>query len=163
MVNYVKLRNSQIHRLWFNVYNRCYNRKWQEKWNKKYVGHTMSDEVLNNKYESFFPFVEENYYEVEEEKVDLDHDILKHGNTIYGLDYMIFAPHSINVLYEQLELGKTNIIYNSKTKTYTVKVYYEKDFITVKDLKSYNEALDMYCNIKYAIILDKAEYYKGRI
>ena len=76
---------------------------------------------------------------------------------------MLFAPHSINVLFEHLELGKTNIIYNSQKNTYTVKVYYEGDYITVADLDTYNQALDIYCNIKYGLILDKAERYKDMI
>lgn len=96
-------------------------------------------------------------------KTDLDHDIIDNTNTVYDLEHMLFAPHSINVLFEHLELGKTNIIYNSQKNTYTVKVYYEGDYITVADLDTYNQALDIYCNIKYGLILDKAERYKDMI
>lgn len=163
MVEYTHPTKTQIYKLWRNIYNRCYNKKWQEKYNKKYIGHTMSDEVLNNRYETFYPFVKENMYQIEGETVDLDHDILKHGNTVYELEYMIFAPHSINVMYEQLEVGKTNITYNRKNNTYTVKVFDDGEFITAKDLQTYKEALDTYCNLKYMIILEKAEQYKDKI
>lgn len=162
-VNYIKLSRDEIHRKYNNIFNRCYNESWQDEWNPKYKGHTMSADLLDNKYETFFPFVENNYYEVPGEKTDLDHDIIDNTNTVYDLEHMLFAPHSINVLFEHLELGKTNIIYNSKKNTYTVKVYYEGDYITVADLDTYNQALDIYCNIKYGLILDKAERYKDMI
>ena len=163
MVEYVHPTKTQIYRMWRNIYNRCYNKKWQEKYNKKYIGHTMSDDILNNRYETFYPFVQENFYRIDGETIDLDHDILRHGNTVYSLDYMIFAPHSINVLYEQLEVGKTNIIYNRKNNTYTVKVFDDGEYIIAKDLQTYKDALDTYCNLKYMIILEKAEQYKDKI
>lgn len=157
-----KLTRTEKHRKYSNMMTRCYNSSWQDRWGEKYKGTTVCEEWLNDK-ESFFDWMDMNYYEIEGQKMDLDHNILDYNNKEYSPDKSIIAPHDINVMYENLEVGTTNITYNSRNGTYTVKVMDDGEYIIDTGFKTYNEALDCYCTIKEGIIADKAFVLKGKI
>lgn len=161
-MNGKKLTRTEKHRKYTNMMTRCYNSNWQDIWGEQYKGTTVCDEWLNDK-ESFFNWMDANYYEVEGQKMDLDHNILDHNNKEYSPDKSIIAPHDINVMYENLEVGVTNITYNSRSGTYTVKVMDDGEYITDTGFKTYNEALDCYCAIKEWILWEKADALKDDI
>lgn len=62
---------------------RCYNQKCLLKDNT-YRGCSVCDEWLN--FQNFGEWYDENYYEVPNEVMDLDKDILHKGNKIYSPD-----------------------------------------------------------------------------
>lgn len=95
--------------------------------------------------------------------MDVDKDILQYGNKQYHPDLCLVVPHSINVFFENIEVGKTNITYNSKTGKYVVKITDGKKNISATDIDSYNEALDIYCDIKQGILVNKAKALKDKI
>ena len=158
-----KLTKTEKHIRYNNMINRCYNEVWQEEWGQRYKDTTVCEEWLNDKYNTFFTWVDNNYYTVGDEQMDLDHNIMQYVSNVYSPDTCIFAPHKINTLYESLEVGDTNITYNSRKNTFSVKVYDEGEFIIQHGFLTYNEALDCYCAIKEAIIADKADELKGKI
>lgn len=101
---------------WHAIAERCYSKKYKEKKNS-YEGITMCEEWLN--YQNFSKWYDENYYEVEGERIELDKDILVRGNKIYSPDTCIFVPSSINrafILY-----GKEDRI-NEKIENYKDKL-----------------------------------------
>ncbi|MBE7035837.1 MAG: hypothetical protein E7403_00925 [Ruminococcaceae bacterium] len=162
MANYKILSNTEKHTRYNNMKNRC--GKYYQLQNPRYEGTYMCDEWLDNKYETFFTWLDNNYYEVDGEKqMDIDKDIIKYGNKLYHPDLCLVVPHSINTFYETIEVGKTNITYNSKTKKYRVKVADKNEYHELSNIDTYNEALDIYCDIKQGILFNKAKALKDKV
>lgn len=157
-----QLTRSQLHSRYNNMINRCYNEEWQKLWGNQYRGSSVCDLWLLNR-ELYFEWLQDEWYVVDGEQMDVDHNIIDHYNTVYAPDKCLIVPHSVNVLFETLEVGTTNIVFNSKNNTYTVKVYDDGEFIIESGFKTYNEALECYCAIKTAIIWEKADSLKDDV
>lgn len=128
--------------------------------NPRYEGTYMCSE--KNKYDTFFVWLDNNYYEIDGEvQMDIDKDIILYGNKQYHPNLCLVVPHSINTFYETLEVGKTNIKYSSKTKKYRVVVKDKDNNIVSENIDTYNEALDIYCDIKQGILYNKAKALKN--
>lgn len=160
MTDYRKLNNDEKSRRYFNVKARCGTAYQKE--NPRYYGTYMCDEWAEDR-ETFYKWLDENYYEVEGEQMDIDKDILQYGNKQYHYALNLIVPHSINVFYENIEVGKTSISQNPITKKYTVKVYDNGEWIRVNNIDTYNHALDRYCEIKQGILVSKANALKDKI
>ena len=89
-------RKIKSYSKWHDMLNRCYNESNRHK-NKSYKGCSVCEEWIY--YSNFKKWYDENYYEVDEEKMQLDKDILHKGNKIYSPDNCIFVPKNINVLF----------------------------------------------------------------
>lgn len=88
--------NDKCFLTWRNMLKRCYsNEKKYEEYRRQ--GVSVCEEWLN--FEIFQKWYERNYYEVEDEQMQLDKDILKHGNLVYCPEYCVFAPRTINMLF----------------------------------------------------------------
>ncbi len=161
MVNYKILSNREKHNRFSNMKSRC-GKAYQKK-NPRYKGAFIWEGWLKYKTKTFFVWLDNNYYEVDGEQMDVDKDILQYGNKQYHPDLCLVVPHSINVFFENIEVGKTNITYNSKTGKYVVKITDGKKNIGATDIDSYNEALDIYCDIKQGILVNKAKALKDKI
>lgn len=161
MVNYKILSNRKKHNRFSNMKSRC-GKAYQKK-NPRYKGTFIWEGWLKYKTKTFFVWLDNNYYEVDGEQMDVDKDILQYGNKQYHPDLCLVVPHSINVFFENIEVGKTNITYNSKTGKYVVKITDGKKNIGATDIDSYNEALDIYCDIKQGILVNKAKALKEQI
>ena len=162
MEYYKNLTNTEKHIKYNNMKNRC--GKYYQLQNPRYEGTYMCDEWLDNKYETFFIWLASNYYEIDgETQIDIDKDIIKYGNKEYHPDFCLIVPHSINTFYETLEVGKTNIKYNSKIQKYRVKVTDRNEPIISDNIDTYNEALDVYCDIKQGILFNKAKALKEKV
>lgn len=162
MKNYKILTNTEKHTKYNNMKNRC--GKYYQLQNPRYEGTYMCDEWLYNKYDTFFVWLDSNYYEIDGEmQMDIDKDIIKYGNKQYHPDLCLIVPHSINTFYETLEVGKTNIRYNSRRKKYSVVINDKDHKIVSKDIDTYNEALDIYCDIKQGILFNKAKALKDKV
>ena len=57
------------------------------------------DETWHN-FQAFAEWYENNYYEIPNETMQLDKDILLKGNKVYGPDTCIIVPNSINSLFK---------------------------------------------------------------
>lgn len=82
--------------IWKNMLQRCYNPKFQEK-EPTYNGCTVESYLLN--FQHMAEWINENYYEVPDEQMCLDKDILYKGNKIYSRETCIFVPKRINSLF----------------------------------------------------------------
>lgn len=161
MVNYKILTNAQKIKKFNNMKDRC-GKTYQEK-NPRYKGTFMWKGWLKYRRTTFFVWLDNNYYEVKGEQMDIDKDILKYGNKQYHPELCLIVPHSINTFYENIEVGKTNIKFNTRTKKYRVKVYDKGEYIVANSIDTYNRALDIYCDIKQGIIFNKAKELKDQI
>lgn len=105
--------------VWRNMIIRCYSEdSLKEK--PTYKGCTVCEEWHN--YTNFKKWYNENYYEIEEDVICLDKDILVKGNKVYSSDTCIFVPQTINKLFTKrnIERGDTPIgVVKVKDKYYS--------------------------------------------
>lgn len=119
-----KINNKATHqyRKWKHMLDRCYNEKIKERL-PTYKDCSVAEEWLN--FQNFAAWYDENYYEVEGEKMELDKDILFKGNKLYSPDTCLFVPERVNMLFTKcnqsrgkLPIGvdwrKTNKKYRSR-------------------------------------------------
>lgn len=89
-------KHTKCYKTWNHMHERCYDPKYHEKY-PTYKNCTVCEEW--NNYQVYAKWDNENYYEVGNEKMTLDKDILCKGNKVYSPDTCIFVPNSINVLF----------------------------------------------------------------
>ena len=154
--------------VWKHMLERCYYDKYQKK-EPTYKDCTVCEEWLN--YSDFKKWYDENYYEIENQTMNLDKDILVKGNKTYSPETCVFVPQNINTLF----------IKSNKTRgKYPIGVCFRKDrnkyqvncntFYNgksqYKNLGLYNtidEAFNAYKQFKEADIKQMADYYKENI
>ena len=96
---YKKSKNGKLTKCyiaWHNMLMRCYDIKYQEKY-PTYKGTEVCKEWLN--FQNFAKWYYEYYYEVENDRVELDKDILVKGNKLYSPETCVFVPRRINTLF----------------------------------------------------------------
>jgi hypothetical protein len=81
---------------WRHMMNRCYNETIRYK-HPTYKECYVCDEWHN--FQNFAEWYYENYYQVDDEEMNLDKDILHKGNKIYSPETCIFVPKDINTLF----------------------------------------------------------------
>ena len=84
-------KNYTAYKVWADMLRRCYTTKYST-----YKNCRVCDEWLC--FEHFLKWFNENYYEIENETINLDKDILYKNNKIYSPQTCIFVPQSINKL-----------------------------------------------------------------
>lgn len=89
-------KHTKCYKTWCHMHERCYDPKYHEKY-PTYKNCKVCKEW--NNYQNYAKWSDENYYEVGNEKMTLDKDILKKGNKVYSPDNCVFVPNSINVLF----------------------------------------------------------------
>lgn len=154
MINFRKLNKDEKQSRYSNMRARC-GKEYQDR-NPRYYGTFMCDIWENNK-ELYYEWLDENFYEVNGEQMDVDKDILQYGNKQYHPDLCLIVPHVVNTFYESIEVGKTSITYSKKTKKYSVKVSDGNKNISANNIDTYNEALDTFCDIKQEILVRMAK------
>ncbi len=89
-------KTTKVYDTWQSMLKRCYNEKYHKK-RPTYIGCEVYKDWLN--FQNFAKWYKDNYYEVGNEKMCLDKDILFKGNKIYSPDTCIFVPETINKLF----------------------------------------------------------------
>lgn len=89
-------KNTKAYQIWKDMLKRCYDPYYINK-------HlTYKDCFVCEEWHCFQNFSEwfyKNYYEIEEQRMELDKDILCKGNKIYSPNTCIFVPRRINLLF----------------------------------------------------------------
>jgi len=93
---YSRKNTPKIYGTWVHMLRRCYDPYWINE-HLTYVNCIVCEEWLC--LQNFGKWYEENYYEIENEIIDLDKDILVKGNKIYSPSTCIFSPQNINKLF----------------------------------------------------------------
>ena len=154
--------------VWMHMLRRCYSNEFQKK-HPTYKGCTVCEEWHN--YSNFKKWYDENYYNIEGERMDLDKDILVKGNKIYSPNTCVFVPQNINKLF---------IKSNKIRGKYPIGVCFNKDrnkfqvncntFYNGKSQKKFlgyyntiEEAFNAYKQFKEADIKQIADEYKDKI
>lgn len=163
-------KDVEAYKIWYDMLKRCYDLKYQEK-RPTYVGCEVCDEWLN--YQNFARWYEENYYEVQGQRMELDKDILIKGNKVYSPDNCIFVPHIINSLFIKCDTVRgeypVGITLNKRDNKLQVRCrIYENGKMIRKHLGYFNvdqteEAFFIYKTVKESNIKTIADQYKDLI
>ena len=154
--------------VWLSMLRRCYYDEFQ-KAHPTYKGCYVCTEWLN--YSNFKKWFNDNYYEIEEERIALDKDILVKGNKTYSPDTCVFVTQNINTLFikHNKARGKypIGVYFNKNAKKYQAKcrTFYNGKS-QQKDLGYYNtieDAFNAYKQFKEAYIKQIADEYKDKI
>ena len=150
---------------WKDMLKRCYSIKEIEKY-PTYKKCSVCEEWHN--FQNFAKWYDENYYEIECQRMCLDKDILCKGNTIYAPETCVFVPNNINTLFinckskrGSLPIGitydKKNNNYQAKCSMGNGKSKHLGKFTSVED------AFNCYKKNKELIIKEIANQYKNLI
>lgn len=153
---------TKYYNVWKGILERCYNPKYIKK-RPTYTGCEVHSSWHN--FQVFAKWVDENYYEIEGERMALDKDILCKGNKIYSPDTCIFVPTRINSLFTKNNKCRGNlpvgVTYKNQKYVASCNTNEKK-----KHLGYYNtpdEAFQVYKNFKEKEIKKVAEEYKNKI
>ena len=149
---------------------RCYDTKHQEK-HPTYKDCKVSEEFHN--FQDFGKWFDNNYYEIEGEKMCLDKDILVKHNKIYSPENCIFVPEKINTLFIKSNKARGDypigVCYHKQHEKFMAKcrVYnYEENKKKQIHLGYYDtpqKAFEVYKQFKEQYIKEVADYYKEYI
>lgn len=152
------LDRKQMQVIYNNMIARCYQESYKKN-NPSYDGCTVCPEWLDDK-ETFFEWVAENFYIIPGEQIDLEKDILIHGNKMYSPEACCFAPHRINVYFENLTRES---IYSETTGKYRMDIMIDGETTCIGFFDTEEAAKLAYIRHKEAAILTLANKYKGKI
>ena len=156
-------KQTKQYMCWYSMIKRCYNLKIKEK-HPTYKGCTVCEEWPN--FPNFAKWYDENYYEINEERMCLDKDILIKGNKIYSPETCVFVPQYINTLFVKND---------SDRGVYPIGVLYDKRKGRIKRFRATllrksiglyftpQEAFEVYKKHKELLIKETAEKYKEYI
>lgn len=151
--------NTLQYRCWHSMLKRCYGTK--DKVNKWYKNIKVCDEWLN--FQNFAKWYDENYYNVNNEIMNLDKDILFKGNKIYSPTTCIFVPQSMNKIFTKRENQRgcfpIGVALDIRVNKY--QVHMGSKTIAVKD--TIEDAFQCYKDAKERYIKQIAEQYKDKI
>lgn len=150
---------------WYNMIKRCYDVKYHKK-RPTYVGCLVCKEWHN--FQTFSKWFDENYYEIDTERMCLDKDILVKGNKIYSPETCIFVSHNINCLFIKKKTERGN---------YPIGVHFDKNnnkyvskcgdnlggSIEIGRFSTVEEAFHHYKQVKEGVIKKVANKYKDII
>ena len=158
-------KQTKCYRTWKSMIARCYDEKYQ-KVRPTYENCKVCEEWHN--FQNFAKWFEENYYEVDNEIMCLDKDILVKGNKVYSPETCVFVPKNINVLFTKT---------NAKRGAYPIGVSHAKEHgyiaycqnqlldkrVHLGTFKTIVEAFNAYKQYKEKHIQDVANHYKAYI
>lgn len=146
---------------WENMRTRCNNKNYLEK-NPTYINCKICEDW--KKYSNFKKWFNENYYEIDDEKMCLDKDILVKGNKLYSPETCIFVPVQINTLFKS-HMKNNNLPtgVNKMDNRYVVIGVEEGKSKNLGTYDTVQQAFDTYKKYKENLIQDVAEQYKDKI
>ena len=161
-------KSKKSYDIWHQMLKRCYDFKTHIN-RPTYKDCVVCDEWLC--YENFEKWYNENYYEIPNEKMCLDKDILKKNNKIYSPLYCRIVPNEINCLFTKSNNIRggcpIGVYYNKREKKFKTQISIIKNNKKIrKSLGSYNtmqEAFIAYKKAKEEYIKMVADKYKQYI
>ena len=153
---------TKCYKTWYSMLRRCYDNKNQK---PTYIDCTVCEEWYN--FQNFAKWYEENYYEIPNEKMHLDKDILFKGNKIYSPQTCIFAPQRINDLFVKSDKARgkypIGVYYYKPTNKFKVQCNINSKRIGLGYYNNIEEAFSVYKEFKENYIKEIADEYKNII
>ena len=145
------------YRIWVGILDRVFDGKL-----KSYDKVSISDEWLS--YENFEIWYNKNIYNIGNEKMCIDKDILSNENKIYSEDTCIIIPERINNMLIDFYNKETGLTYRDRVKKYEVSC---RDFDGKKKYLGYYENKDdailVYRKFKINTIIEVINSYKDKL
>ena len=166
---YDKKDYPYIYEKWHNMLKRCYEAYVLNKYST-YRDCTVCDEWLC--FQNFAQWWEENYYEIEGERMCLDKDILIKSNKIYSPETCLIVPQRINTLFIKSDAirGKypLGVYWNKENNKFRAQCSVlnkenNKEQIYLGLYSSVEETFLVYKNFKEKYIKQIADEYKDII
>lgn len=157
-------KESKSYIKWHSMLNRCYGKG--EKRDVTYIDCEVCDEWLN--FQNFAKWFDENYYEIPNERMCLDKDILIKGNKTYSPDACVFAPEKINILFNKNNKLRGDypigVTYSKRDKIYEASCCTDKRHqVYLGRYNDVNKAFQVYKEFKENYIKQVADEYKSLI
>lgn len=156
-------KHSRQYAYWTGMLSRCYNNKRLIN-RPTYINCQVADEWHN--FQNFAEWFDENYYELKDEKIALDKDILIKNNKIYSPNTCVFVPASINSLFAKSNniRGKYPIGVHAFYGKYCSQCCNFNNKTTHLGLyNSPKQAFNEYKKFKESLLKEIAERYKPKI
>ncbi|WEZ09564.1 hypothetical protein P5663_06885 [Priestia flexa] len=160
-------KHPDAYRRWTSMLMRCYSEKFHEK------QPTYRDAEVCEEWKSFQNFAEfyyDNYYEITDERVELEKDILVKGNRLYSPETAIFSPQRINLLLGNRKAKRGNLPIGvkfdkkSKSNPYMARCCVGKGGqVYLGNHPDPITAFNRFKEFKELLIKQVAEEYRGRI
>ena len=156
---------TQVYTIWRCMYKRCYNEKMMVR------QPTYRDCFVTEDWHCFQTFAQwynDNYYEIKNERMALDKDILHRGNRIYAPEHCIFVPQHINnlILKREASRGEYPIgVHPTKNNNRFTVCCNNKlsKCVTLGTFDTQEEAFKVYKDYKENLIKEVADEYKPYI
>lgn len=159
-------KETKCYRTWLEMRNRCYKESYHKKYNT-YKDCEVCEEWKC--FDNFKKWYDDNYYEIEGEKMCLDKDILVKGNKIYSPDTCIFVPERINLLFVktnklrgELPIGVRKYMLKDGRTQYRACWYENNKKVQINKFKTIEDAFNCYKQGKEKHIKDVSKYYKDK-
>ena len=146
--------------VWGDMIKRCYDEK-QLKRRPSYIGVTVCDEWLC--YANFKEWYDKNIYEIKDERMQLDKDILIKGNKVYSPETCIFVPQRINTLFREFNNNEFPTLEERSNGTFAIRVRMNGKSKRISGFETKEKAEECYLKEKRQIIKEIAEEYKDKI
>lgn len=159
------LSQERAYFVWFDMLKRCYDNKYLVKF-PTYIGCEVCEDWHN--YQIFADWYDKNYYTIENQKVQLDKDILIKHNKIYSPDTCVFLPEEINyiILGRNKSRGKypIGVYLHSDGKKFVAQCHdINKNMIYLGMYDTPQKAFSVYKKYKEKVIKQVAEKYRAII
>ena len=158
-------KKTDTYNTWKDMLERCYDPYGLNK-RPTYIDVYVCKEWHN--FQNFAKWYEENYYEIKEERMCLDKDILFKGNKIYSPETCLIVPERINTLFNRQRNHRGSYpigVYFHKNRLYVQCSIYRKGQKYLGDfpLNRPFQAFTVYKNFKENYIKQVADEYKNLI
>lgn len=149
---------------WNSMLSRCYS-KHELKRYPKYQGCEVVDEWLN--YQNFAKWFYDNYYEIENQIMCLDKDILCKNNKIYSPTTCCIVPNDINVLLTKSDTARgkyyIGVTFDKAANMYVAQCQRKFKTVFIGYFPSETEAFLAYKKAKEQEVKDRANEYKDKL
>lgn len=157
---------TKCYKTWSHMLERCYNEKYQIK-NPTYINCVVCEEWHN--FQNFAEWFYKNYYEINNDVMYLDKDILTKHNKIYSPQTCVFVNNRINTLFCNRKRDRGEYPIGVHLNTNNINKFSSNcsdknnNKVFLGSYKTPEEAFQVYKEFKEKVIKEVAEEYKPYI
>lgn len=149
---------------WKGMLRRCYDLKYQQK-RPTYKDCSVCEEWHD--FQNFAEWYEENYYEIENERMELDKDILVKGNKIYSPETCVFVPQTINIMFTKTNAKRGSEPIGVSRANGSYLAYCQNQLLGQRvhlgSFETSKQAFEAYKKYKEQLIFEVASLYKEKL
>lgn len=157
-------KKTKCYKHWMHMLERCYSDAYKAKF-PAYENCTVCDSWLN--YQNFAKWYDDNYYEVQGEKMCLDKDILSNGEKIYSPETCVFVPNKLNNIYTKSNASRgtlpIGVTYHKQKHKYIARLSKFNKNVELGGYDTPQKAFNAYKQAKEKHVLEVANLYKSKI